>query len=62
MTPPAQVRDDGLDVERHVAARDGRSVAVALEEQPARDAAAPRQPGAAGVEGADAAADATSFP
>jgi hypothetical protein len=38
MTPSAQVRDNRLDVERHVANRDGQPVTVVFEEQPARGA------------------------
>jgi hypothetical protein len=54
----AQVSDNGSGVERHSAMRDGQLIAVIVQQQPVRHAGGTRQPGAAGVEGADAADEA----
>lgn len=54
MTPAAQVADNGLDIKRHAAVRDGQIIAVIFNEKPARSAAGAWQPRGTRIEGADA--------
>lgn len=55
MAPAAKIADNGLNVKPHTTVRSGQAIAVISEEKPVRQAAGTRQPGAAGIEGADTA-------
>ena len=55
MASAPKIAGNGLNVKRHPTVRNSEIIAVVFKEKPVREAAGTRQPGAAGIEGADTA-------
>jgi hypothetical protein len=55
VAPSTKVSDNGRDVERHAALRDGQLVTAIVQQKPVGHASRTRQPGTARIEGANAA-------